>query len=239
MEDFACESQSPFLCLETLDPNLALDRAGEVAGWKIIQVTKTACPSISASPLGQVRIDGGRSCQQWRQNVFAWLRRFPPDVVVISNRGRWTLTVGGRPVSTAARVSNWRKAMARTLAALPRKSKVLILADTPLMNGEPVFCLRRNTRNISACVTSRRTAVASWSRKAERQAAKAAGARTHNLNGKICSYDPCPLVQGRVLVWRDHGHLTATFSRRLWPSVRQALLSAAGGRLDPGSGNES
>ena len=26
------------------------------------------------------------------------------------------------------------------------------------------------------------------------------------LYGKVCTYDPCPLVQGDVLVWRDGGH---------------------------------
>lgn len=212
----------------------ALDRAGEVEGWRIIQLTKTACPSISADVMGQQARDGSRSCRAWRQKAFRWLRRDPPDVIVITNRSRWTLVEHGRSVPSSLRPSKWRTAMARTLSALPASAAVMILADTPQMNGEPVPCLRRNPRDISACTTPRRVAMASsFARRAERAAARPAGAKTRNLNGKICSYDPCPLVQGKVLVWRDHGHLTATFSRQLWPSLRDAIISAAADALKP------
>jgi hypothetical protein len=62
--------------------------------------------------------------------------------------------------------------------------------------------------------------------KALRQAARLAGRRFGTLIDEVCTYDPCPLVQGRILMWRDGGHLTATFARRLTPSV-QALLGSA------------
>ena len=210
----------------------ALDRAGEVEGWRVIQLTKTACPSISANVLGQERLDGGRTCAAWRKKALRWLRRFPPDVIVITNRSRWTLVEHGRSVPSSSRPTKWRMAMARTLSALPPGAAVMILADTPQMNGEPVPCLKRNPRNIAACTTPRAVAMASsFARRVERAAARSAGAQTRNLNGKICSYDPCPLVQGNVLMWRDHGHLTATFSRQLWPGLRDAVISVGGDAL--------
>jgi hypothetical protein len=33
----------------------------------------------------------------------------------------------------------------------------------------------------------------------------------------VCSYDPCPVIVGDVLMWRDRSHLTATFARQLAP----------------------
>ncbi len=43
------------------------------------------------------------------------------------------------------------------------------------------------------------------------------------LCDQICSYDPCPVVQGRTMMWRDKTHLTATFTERLTPSMRTIL----------------
>ena len=207
----------------------ALDRAGEQEGWRIIQLTKSACPSASALVGQQYRFDRGRTCQEWRENAFGWLRKFPPQVIIISNRSNWKLIdAKGRTVPNSQRPQNWKKALAKTLAALPRRSEVIVLVDTPRIDGEPVPCLKRHRKNMSACVTSRTRALSSSVRKVERAAARAAGAWFRNLNYKICSYDPCPLVQGKTLVWRDHGHLTATFSRRLWPSLRNKMRKAVG-----------
>jgi hypothetical protein len=209
----------------------ALAKAGKAEGWQVVQLTKTACPSIWANVLGQQRLDGGKSCRTWRKKALRWLRKYPPNVIVLTNRSRWTLVEHGRVVPTSQRPRKWGAAMSKTLSALPVSTAVMVLSDTPQMNGEPVPCLKRNPRNISACTTRRPVAMASFARRVERVAAKAAGAQTRNLNDKICSYDPCPLVQGNVMMWRDHGHLTATFSRRLWPSMRDAVISVWGDSL--------
>jgi hypothetical protein len=44
-----------------------------------------------------------------------------------------------------------------------------------------------------------------------------------SLHDQVCSYDPCPVVHGRTLLWRDDAHLTATFSRMLAPSMGRLL----------------
>jgi hypothetical protein len=59
-----------------------------------------------------------------------------------------------------------------------------------------------------------------------REAALAAGARFGSLYDSICPYDPCPLVHGDVLLWRNRSHLTTTFAIRLTPAVRTLLLQA-------------
>lgn len=205
----------------------ALARAGEVAGWRIIQMTKTACPSIVMHVLGQWRLDRGRTCKRWRAKAFDWLRQKRPEVIIVTNRSKWTVIDNdGHSLSGAARRAAWRSAIDKTLARLPAASQVVVLSDTPHNNGEPVDCLKVHRRNIAACETRRAWALHSEVRGIERNAAKAAGAMTRNLNKKICTYDPCPLIQGKTLMWRDHGHLTATFSRRLWPSVRAAIRPA-------------
>lgn len=205
----------------------AADRAGRQEHWQIVQLTKAACPSISATVRVQHRLDGGRTCRAWRENAFDWLQRHEPDVIVITNRHRWMLiNARGDVIPRSRRPAAWRRAMATTLARLPSVSHVVVLSDTPRLRNDPVRCLRAHPLDISACTTRTDKALASEIRGPERRAAIAAGAMTRNLNKKICPYDPCPLVQGKVMVWRDQGHLTATFTKRLWPSLRHALQPA-------------
>jgi hypothetical protein len=48
------------------------------------------------------------------------------------------------------------------------------------------------------------------------------------LYDQICTYDPCPVIQGDVLMWRDGSHLSETFARQLQPSIERILTDALG-----------
>ena len=37
------------------------------------------------------------------------------------------------------------------------------------------------------------------------------------------AYDPCPLIVGHFMMWREETHLTATYSKQLAPSLRRLL----------------
>ena len=47
--------------------------------------------------------------------------------------------------------------------------------------------------------------------------------------GVVCPYDPCPIVIGRIMMWRDKSHLTATFTRQLAPFIRRVVAEALRG----------
>lgn len=210
----------------------ALHRAGIASSWRITQLTKSACPSISSRVQVRYPRDHGRSCRRWRTRALAWITTRRPEVIIISNRSRYRLVAAnGKRVPDSRRPVAWRTALAKTLDALPSDAAVIVLSDTPLMDGEPIKCLKAHRQNLSACSTRRNAALASFVRKAERAAAKDYGAKTLNLNDRICTYDPCPLVHGNILLWRDHAHLTATFVKRLSPIVRERVIWAVGSHL--------
>jgi hypothetical protein len=54
-------------------------------------------------------------------------------------------------------------------------------------------------------------------------AAAASGVGRIDLTARICIADPCPVVIDRMIVFRDPGHLTATFSRSLAPALGAAI----------------
>ena len=49
----------------------------------------------------------------------------------------------------------------------------------------------------------------------EAAVAKGAGAAFIDPTPWVCRTDPCPAVTGRLLVFRDQHHLTATYARAL------------------------
>ncbi len=197
-------------------------------GWRLVTLVKSACPPVlGIRSIDQQRLDEGRSCLEWQRNVFARLQADPPDVIVVAHSDSYKIVdEAGQVVPTRQRPTTWKTGMRRTLAALPWTSRVLVLGDVPDNRGNPVICLRKHKGDISACTAPRESRGQRTVEAALRQAAVKMGAQFRTLYGKICTYDPCPLVQGEVLMWRDGGHLTATFATRLIPAWRELLGSA-------------
>ncbi len=197
-------------------------------GWRLLTMAKTACPALLGLYVNsQKYVDQGASCDAWRHKVMKKLRAKPPDLIVIAHSDRYNLQrPNGLRYPKAQRPAVWKRALHRTLMALPKASKVLVLGNVPHNRGNPRKCLKKHRADISACATPK--AGQGW-RKIEnvlKATTKARGATWGGLYGQICSYDPCPLVQGTILVWRDKSHVTDTFAKQLQPTFR-ALLEAA------------
>ena len=206
----------------------ALETIAQERGWRLVTLVKSACPPVlGVHNAAQRWVDGGASCRSWRRSVFGALHGDPPDHVILVHSYSYKLSdASGREIKSGRRPEVWKSGMRRTLTALPRSSRVLLLGDVPRNTGKPVFCLRKNPKDMSACATRRESPAERSVERALRQAAANKGAKFRSLYGKICTYDPCPLVQGDVLMWRDGGHLTSTFVHRLTPALRSLLSSA-------------
>lgn len=197
-------------------------------GWRFVNMTKTACPSLlGLYTKRQVEIDGGRTCQQWRLNVIKRLKAYPPDLIIITNSDGYLLyTPDGRVQPGSRKKALWKQALRRTLEALPKRSDVLVIGDVPHNDQNPRRCLNHHRNDMSRCVTGKGVNPGRQIELGLRETARAHGASFRTLSGKICSYDPCPVVQGDILMWRDQGHLTNTFAVQLRPSMR-ALIDDA------------
>ena len=107
---------------------------------------------------------------------------------------------------------------------LPEETTILALGGTPRnFKGSPAKCLSQNPRDMSACVSRRQPEEKRTMDVGLKQAAAVTRARYDSLFDQICTYDPCPVVQGEVLMWRDGSHLSETFARLLEPSVERLL----------------
>ena len=120
--------------------------------------------------------------------------------------------------------------LARTIRSIPESTTVLVLADTPHMRQDPPICLRRHPTRMSQCVSARKVAITGRHDRMQQRTAERLGERFGSLTDKVCPYDPCPVVLGSELIWRNRSHLTATIARRLAPSMRSLIDEALASR---------
>mgnify|MGYP001822195299 CR=1 FL=1 len=206
-----------------------LHRIAKQQGWRLTTMTKSACPGFPGM-IGDLQweIDRGRTCLGWQKRVMARLTKDPADLVIFSHTPAYKLRkTDGRLVSAWRKQGEWRRGLKRAVERLPESTTVLALGGTPRnFKGSPVKCLRANPRDMSKCVSRRQPEEKRIMDQGLQQAAAVTRARFDTLFDQICTYDPCPLVQGEVMMWRDGSHITETFARVLQPSLERILLDA-------------
>ncbi len=202
--------------------------AARQRGWRVVTLLKGTCsPVLATTNAQQYAFDAGRSCDRWRRRAIDWLGTARPALIVYAHSDDYGL-VGAAGATLAGRRKDlaWERGAAATVARLPRSSEVLWLGDVPRNDGNPVRCLRDHRGDMSACVTRREPSSARKAETALRRGVTMAGARFVPLYDQVCTYDPCPLVHGETLLWRDDAHLTATFTRFLAPFLGSQLDAA-------------
>jgi SGNH domain-containing protein len=86
--------------------------------------------------------------------------------------------------------------------------------------------LSSHETDIDACAIRRAVAFTDHHGAIEAAAAKTSGAGLIDLTDRICVRDgPCAVVVNDKIVFRDQGHLTATFSRSLAPALGATIAS--------------
>jgi hypothetical protein len=226
-----------------LPPAIAAARA---EGWHLVTLLKGRCtPVLGAVPRYQRLLDDGATCRGWRRAAFEYLRQDPPELIVMVFSDDYTLVDRrNRKLKGERELNALRQGMAATMAELPAESTVVLLADAPKSTVNPVACLKRDASDMSACLTPRAPAISRRVEATLKAAVMEAGGTYRTLEDRICPYKPCPLVQGDVLVYRDQGHLTVTFTRQLAPSLQAELAplvaqghdAAAAGEASPSPG---
>ena len=129
----------------------ALDALGKSEHWRILNLTKSACPipSVTVAVRGKVAAD----CAKWRKNALAKIKSIHPDLVIGTSIDH-VYTIPGK--SGAAFQPAWQAGLTKTLDALrTRADKVILLGDSPLWQQEAPKCLRAHPSNIVKCATKR------------------------------------------------------------------------------------
>jgi hypothetical protein len=209
----------------------ALNAAAMQTGWQLRAWMKSACPSADA-PLYY----GGlpyRGCQEWRDKMIAMLTGANrPDLVIMSNALNYAgriYDVGTGDVLPRREANERLREGFRTIIRklIAAGVNVLVIRDIPKANREYQSCLLTGLN----CSVSRKQAFVDDPLDAD--VAREFGDRVTlvDFNDQICSASTCPIVSNGVIIYRDRGHLTATYAATFAPQMAELLRSFADKRI--------
>ena len=187
--------------------------------WRLITLVKASC-GYEDIPLAAT----ARNCEPWRANSFARIARERPTLVILA--GNHLLEPAGVDGDPAKAQGLMLDGVSKTIARLRSMgARVAVLGDTPHLAFEPVDCLSRNPDHTIECAVERSVLFDEPWLAGEKARAVAGGATFVDTASWLCPTEPCPLVIGRYLVYRDTNHLGMPF---VW-----ALTSRLDATLNP------
>jgi hypothetical protein len=188
--------------------------------WRLLPFTKLSCRFVDLPQYSRILKREYTECETWRKLVVERLQQIKPDLVIVSVAG------GMEPMIAAdGDPGHQGTALARLLDQIPGRQAIIV--DTPQSQYDVPACIARHVADVRSCETPRSVAFYHhWT--LERTAAALTGATLVDLSDSICSGNPCPVVHGGMIVYRDSFHLTATFAAALAARL-EAHLPKVGG----------
>jgi hypothetical protein len=187
--------------------------------WRLITLVKASC-GYQDVPLAATT----RNCEPWRANAFARIAKERPALVILA--GNHLLEPAGADGDPTKAQGLMLDGVSKTIARLRSLgARVAVLGDTPHLAFDPVDCLSRNPDHTIECAVEHEVLLDEPWLAGEEARAVAGGATFVDTSSWLCPTEPCPLVIGRYLVYRDTNHLAMPF---VW-----ALTSRLDAALDP------
>lgn len=183
----------------------ALDQIGKKYGFKLVSLTKSACPAaeVVKEILSQYQVE---DCQAFRDSSIKRIEREKPLAVIMTGMQPFTA-----PYSKVSSRNWWLAGEAKLLSRIKRHTSFPIyLTDTPLPRFDVPNCLA--SKEILDCDTARPIS-----------AEVAPGLIPINPTPWLCK-DKCDAVIGGVIAYRDHSHISVAMSEYLAPSLAQELI---------------
>lgn len=163
------------------------------------------------------------NCASWNEWAISEVSQGEFDLVIMSNRTFRQLVGVERAKRDELAQAAYRRVLSRITAS---GARVLILRDTPAAAVNIPDCLAQFPHNPSSCSTKLAAGLEADP--------LADAARTHpsglvevlEVTSLLCRDGTCPPIIGGVIVYFDHGHMTATFAATLQPEVEAAIARA-------------
>ena len=182
----------------------ALVEIANRSGYKLISLTKSACPSVDTVRLDQGGFKMSR-CAQWRKNSIVRIRQIKPDILIMTSYQYFA-----QPPQISDRRKWWNDGQRKLLTEVKNTSPHLIyITDSPHPIRDIPACLANYS--ISRCNTTLRS-----------ENLSIPGFKVIDPNSWLCS-NRCPAVKDGVVAYRDASHISVDISIALIPRLTQAL----------------
>ena len=200
----------------------AVERLAKHRGWRVVTFVKVACPFIDMRVANTALKREYRECAAFNEATIERLRAIKPDLTLVSMSRIAIHPLRAEDDTVAAKGA----AVGRMVGRLA--GPVALIVDTPYAGRDVPGCLSAHVDQIEQCAIPRTTALTDHLGAIETVAAKASGASRIDLTRRICIGSPCAVVVNGLIVYRDIGHLTATFARSLAPALDSAIAQVLG-----------
>ncbi|HEX7950155.1 MAG TPA: acyltransferase family protein [Candidatus Limnocylindrales bacterium] len=206
----------------------ALARLAAERDWRLVSLTKSGCTPAQLTIWNANFKRTYDECDRWREAAVARIGAEHPTLVIVGSSHPYTAAGSGGPAQPDGGQA-LRAGLTQTLERLrPLARAVVLIGDTPKFDVDPPDCLSQHLDNVLACAEPRaQTVDAAWL-DAEASLAAQAGATFVDPTAWACPTDPCPVVIGRYLVFRDQHHLATPFVTALRTRLAAALPLPAG-----------
>jgi peptidoglycan/LPS O-acetylase OafA/YrhL len=182
----------------------ALEKIAIKRGYKLVSLTKSACPAVDA-PRDD---DGGFkyiNCAQWREYSYQRIKKIKPVAVIMSSFQYFTA-----PAKYPDPEQWWRNGQLKLLNSLKGASENLIyISDTPHPKVDIPSCLA--TQVAKECDTSEKSVNR-----------VIPGFKVIDPTPWLCSAI-CPAVKDSIVAYRDRSHISIAMSIHLMPLLESAL----------------
>ncbi|MBD5786374.1 acyltransferase [Cellulosimicrobium terreum] len=196
--------------------------------WQLTTFLQSVCYTVDL-PLRFDDTEATQGCREINRWAVDSITDGGFDLVVMSDRTY--AQIDGVPESgrDAAATAGYREVLETfTDAGLP----VLVLRDPPTMPEDVPDCLAAAGGDAASCSWPREEVVVPDPLATAAEQDTSGLVTTVSVDDLLCDEAVCSTVVGGAIVYFDHGHLSATFSRTLAPEVadgaRRALAAAQG-----------
>ena len=180
-----------------------LRRIAEQRGFKLQTFTRSGC-----TPLG---LEAGvfEKCKVWQQNALQLISDKKFSLVIISG---FTNPEGLADESPDGLLNNLNDLQAAITA---NGQEVLYLADTPVPQQHVPICLSGNPNSVQNCTFLREVAFNPQTYEVLKGVWSSETSRFVDLTDWFCTAQICPVVIGKMVVYRDISHISSAYALAL------------------------
>jgi hypothetical protein len=201
----------------------ALEELAKERDWRLVGVTKAACPPAEVEVYNATLRREYRECAEWREQMLERIAREKPSLIVTSSLPTYAPREDGKRLRGQARKQALVEGYVSTLETLRATgAPVALIKDVPHPNKDVPACVSRELDNLQKCATPKSKALG-YPNTNTRAAHEVEGVHLVDPTPVVCLEKTCPAVIGDVLVYRNGAHLTATYVRTLIPWFARQL----------------
>lgn len=191
----------------------AFDAIARRRHWRLVQLTKSGCPPPPVRVVYTLSGRDYRECVAWREYALRRIERVerPALVIAASSAHYDVIDAAGRRISRDAGARALAAAYGGVLGRLrDAAAHVVVLSDPPRPPLDVPSCVAQWLHRLRRCAFAPGAALAR-SRVVTAAVRRVKGVRVVDPAARLCLPAVCPAVIGDVLVYRNTGHLTASF----------------------------